>query len=122
MRSFDEIARRPRLAPALLFNPRNMIVLTALEWLAFTQGAHAQALGGSLSLDTGIVTLATALLTVFGALVLVVAAYKGIEATLDHRSVMPSIVGLVFGLALVFGGGWWLTKLGGTGGVGIAGL
>ena len=107
---------------SFLYRMRPVLTLAALEGMTLAQAAHAQSFGGTLSIDTGITTLATALLTVFGALVFIVAAYKGIEATLDHRSIMPSIVGLVFGLALVFGGSWWLTKLGGSGGALIAGL
>jgi hypothetical protein len=79
-----------------------------------SQAAYAQ--GGNMNFQTGMTTLATALLTIFGAIVLVVAAWKGVEAVIDHRSVMPSMLGLVFGLSLVFGGAWYLQQLGANAG------
>ena len=98
-----------RAAPALAF---------AALALA-NQPAHAAAM----DFQAGVITLCTALLVVFGAIVLVVAAYKGVEAVMDHRSVMPSMIGLVFGLSLVFGGAWYLTQLGaGAGAASVANI
>jgi hypothetical protein len=80
------------------------------------QGISGGGFSGTMNLQTGVTTLVSGLLLVFGALILGVAGWKGIEATMDHRSVMPALVGLVMGLALCFGGGWIMTQLGTTAG------
>ena len=96
-----------KATPAVAF-----VLLTVASRSAFAQAAA----GGNMNFQTGMTTLATALLTIFGAIVLVVAAWKGVEAVIDHRSVMPSMLGLVFGLSLVFGGAWYLQQLGANAG------
>lgn len=88
--------------------------LTAAATTAAMIASPAFAQG--MNLQQGATTLGTTLLIVFGVLVLVVAGWKGWEAVLDHRSVIPSVIGLVFGIALTFGGAWWLTQLGAGGG------
>ncbi len=70
----------------------------------------------AMNLQQGAVTLGTALLIVFGVLVLVAAAIKGVEVVNNHSSVTPVLVGLVIGLSLVFGGAWYLTELGANAG------
>lgn len=65
----------------------------------------------AMNLQQGAVTLGTALLIVFGVLVLVAAAITGVEVVNNHSSVTPVLVGLVIGLSLVFGGAWYTRSL-----------
>jgi len=69
----------------------------------------------AMDVQGGVITLSTALLTIFGALVLVVCGWKGIEAVMNHNSVIPALMGMIIGLSMVFGGAWYLTQLGGGG-------
>jgi hypothetical protein len=70
----------------------------------------------AMDVQAGVITLATALLVVMGALCLVVCGWKGIEAVMNHSSVMPALMGMIIGLTMVFGGAWYLTQLGAGGG------
>ena len=94
-----------------------MLALAALE-----AAASVPALAQGIDVQNGTNTLITALLTVFGLIILGVAGWKGIEAVMDHRSVMPSLIGLVIGIALTFGGAWFLTKMGANAGGGAIGI
>jgi uncharacterized membrane protein YidH (DUF202 family) len=91
-------------------NVNRLLPIVALAALEVTTAMPAMAQG--LDVQQGTTTLVTALLLVFGVLILGVAGWKGIEAVMDHRSVMPSLIGLVLGIALCFGGAWILTKMG----------
>jgi hypothetical protein len=66
----------------------------------------------AMDVQAGVITLATALLVVMGALCLVVCGWKGIEAVMNHASVMPALMGMIIGLTMVFGGAWYLSQLG----------
>jgi hypothetical protein len=91
-------------------NVNRLLPIVALAALEVTTAMPVMAQG--LDVQQGTTTLVTALLLVFGVLILGVAGWKGIEAVMDHRSVMPSLIGLVLGIALCFGGAWILTKMG----------
>lgn len=83
-------------------------------FLALLLAAAQPALAQGIDVQNGANTLVSALLVVFGILILGIAGWKGIEAVMDHRSVMPSLIGLVLGIALTFGGAWFIGKMGGT--------
>ena len=89
---------------------RHLERATAIVLLAAMETAPAFAAG--IDVENGTNTLVTALLVVFGLIILGVAGWKGIEAVMDHRSVMPSLIGLVIGVGLTFGGAWFLAKMG----------
>lgn len=94
---------------------KQKIVATAAA-LVVSSPAYA-----AMDLQQGAITLGTALIVVFGVLVLVASAYKGWESVMDHRNVMPSLVGMIFGISLVAGGAWYMTQLGAASGA-VAGI
>lgn len=77
--------------------------------------AYAQ----GLAVDTGTSTIVGAILQLIGLVVLVVCAFKGVNAVMHHESFMGSAVGVVLGLGLVFGPYWYVQKMGVGGGIAL---
>ena len=78
--------------------------------------AFAQSVAGAIDPATGLANLAPYFLTLVAAAAVLITAWKGTHAVAEGRSLGPSIVGLVGGLALAFGGYYVMSKYGvGTG-------
>ncbi len=80
--------------------------------VAFSTSALAQTVSGAIDPATGLSNLAPYFLTLVAAAAVLIAAWKGTHAVAEGRSLGPSIVGLVGGLALAFGGYYVMSKYG----------
>ncbi len=74
--------------------------------------AFAQTVAGAIDPSTGLGNLAPYFLTLVAAASVLITAWKGTHAVAEGRSLGPSIVGLVGGLALAFGGYYIMSKYG----------
>ena len=80
--------------------------------VAFSNSAMAQTVSGAIDPATGLGNLAPYFLTLVAAGMVLIAAYKGTHAFAEGRSVGPTVVGLVSGLVIAFGGYYILSKYG----------
>lgn len=80
--------------------------------VAFSTSALAQTVAGAIDPATGLNNLAPYFLTLVAAASVLITAWKGTHAVAEGRSLGPSIVGLVGGLALAFGGYYVMSKYG----------
>ena len=80
--------------------------------VAFSNSALAQTVSGAIDPATGLNNLAPYFLTLVAAGMVLIAAYKGTHAFAEGRSIGPTVVGLVSGLVLAFGGYYILSKYG----------
>lgn len=105
----DKVSFRARWRPPVRFS-RTMA--TAVPFVLAAFPVLAQSVSGSVDPATGLNSLAVyALALVAGAMVLV-AAYKGLHAFMEGRSIGPTVAGLMGGLVLAFGGYYILQKYG----------
>ncbi len=74
--------------------------------------AFAQTVSGAIDPETGLGNLAPYFLGLVAAASVLITAWKGTHAVAEGRSLGPSIVGLVGGLALAFGGYYIMSKYG----------
>ena len=82
--------------------------------VAFSNSALAQTVSGAIDPATGLGNLAPYFLTLVAAASVLITAWKGTHAVAEGRSLGPSILGLVGGLALAFGGYYVMSKYGVT--------
>jgi hypothetical protein len=82
--------------------------------LVAARPAFAQAVAGSVDPATGLSTLSTYVLGLVSAVMVIVAAWKGVHAFMEGRSIGPIAVGLLAGLVLAFGGFYILQHYGVT--------
>lgn len=80
--------------------------------LTLSANALAQTVSGAIDPSTGLSNLAPYFLTLVAAASVLITAWKGTHAVAEGRSLGPSIVGLVGGLALAFGGYYVMSKYG----------
>ena len=80
--------------------------------VASSTSALAQSVAGAIDPATGLGNLAPWFLTLVASGMVLIAAYKGTHAFAEGRSVGPTIVGLVSGLIIAFGGYYILSKYG----------
>ncbi|MDB5243759.1 MAG: hypothetical protein JWP57_4385 [Spirosoma sp.] len=73
------------------------------------------ALAQGLDVQSGTSTLVQAVLLLFALIILVVCAFRGFEAVMEHRSIAPTLIGLILGLGLTLGPAWFVGKMGGGG-------
>lgn len=88
------------------------IALVGAPLVAFSTSAFAQTVAGAIDPATGLNNLAPYFLTLVAAASVLITAWKGTHAVAEGRSLGPSIVGLVGGLALAFGGYYVMSKYG----------
>ena len=74
--------------------------------------AFAQSVAGAIDPTTGLSNLAPYFLTLVAGASVLITAWKGTHAVAEGRSLGPSIVGLVGGLALAFGGYYIMSRYG----------
>ncbi len=86
--------------------------MATLPLVVVAVSAHAQTVSGAVDPATGINNLAVYMLTLVGAVMVIVAAWKGTHAFMEGRSIGPTAVGLLAGLVLAFGGYYILQKYG----------
>ena len=89
-----------------------IVAASAFVLLAFNVSAMAQTVSGAIDPATGLGNLAPYFLTLVAAASVLITAWKGTHAVAEGRSLGPSIVGLVGGLALAFGGYYVMSKYG----------